>query len=421
MSTDHGDGRLKVGRGTAATVLLVIAAGSMSGCFSRAKKERLDAEHDNVRVEGRVEWSAPVTGPVLLFVSAVGEPETIYGYRVIEEPREFEFALPRGRSYSLWAVEDADRDYRCEPGDRGSESLIHDAVDDVQGVVVGIEADSRTHLTETYDARESPPVDLLVMARSFANTGTVVELTDERFSTEWADKGITAPVTVLLEVGAGTYMLQEFDRKRIPVLFVHGAGGTPRDFTYLIEHLDDRLQPWIYHYPSGFQLREIAEHLNDTIEELHVRHRFEEMYVVAHSMGGLVSRSFIQQNASNGHAYVTRFLTISTPWHGHSGATMGVRFAPDSVPSWHDMVPGSEFQVEILETPIPESLKFQLFFSYKGSSMLTEGADDGSVSLHSQLAHSVQQEADTVYGFNETHTTVLSNDEVVARLAEFLR
>ena len=407
--------------GSRVAVAALVVACTLPACFSRAKKQHLIVEREFVLVQGRVEWEPPVTGPVLLFASAPDQPEKVYGYKVIEEPREFRLRLPRGESYSLWAVEDADRDLLCDPDERGTQPVTLELHEEITDLVVRIEADSRTPLTAVFDVQESVLGHVLELEKTFANTGTIVDLSDERFSKEWAGKGIGAPITFLIEVGAGTYMLQEYDPNRIPVLFVHGSEGSPRDFSYLIDNLDDRLQPWVFHYPSGFGLRQIASHLNDTIEELHVRHGFEEMYVVAHSMGGLVSRSFLQRNAGNAHDYITKFLTISTPWQGHSAARMGVRVAPDAVPSWHDMVPGSEFQVEILGTPLPEQLEFWLFFSYKGSSMFTGGADDGSVAVQSQLAHSVQGEATRVHGFNESHTSILTSDEVMVRVNEFLQ
>ena len=51
---------------------------------------------------------------------------------------------------------------------------------------------------------------------------------------------------------------------------------------------------------------------------------------------------------------------------------------------------------------------------------MTEGADDGSVLLSSQLDVQVQQGAEQVLGFNENHTSILESAEVTEVVNAFL-
>ena len=53
--------------------------------------------------------------------------------------------------------------------------------------------------------------------------------------------------------------------------------------------------------------------------------------------------------------------------------------------------------------------------------MFTEGADDGSVALSSQLDLGVQHEAGRMFGFNESHMSILENIEVANLVNDFLR
>jgi len=76
------------------------------------------------------------------------------------------------------------------------------------------------------------------------------------------------------------FFKEKYDPGKIPVLFVHGAVGTPLGWENIVGHMDlDRFQPWFYYYP----------------------------------------------------------------WNGHRMSEKGVWQAPQAVPSWYDMVPDSEF------------------------------------------------------------------------------
>ena len=77
----------------------------------------------------------------------------------------------------------------------------------------------------------------------------------------------------------------------------------------------------------------IGSGLNGVIKKLHDTYRFNTLYVTAHSMGGLVSRSFIMKNVyEDGEDYIKLFVSISTPWDGHRAAEKGVENAPSVIP-----------------------------------------------------------------------------------------
>jgi hypothetical protein len=80
------------------------------------------------------------------------------------------------------------------------------------------------------------------------------------------------------------------------------------------------------------------------------------------------------------------FVTISTPWGGHRATELGVEYAPAVVPAWLDMQPGNAFLKGILQPNLPPECRYYLFFSYGGGSSLIRGANDGVVTLTSELA-----------------------------------
>ena len=58
----------------------------------------------------------------------------------------------------------------------------------------------------------------------------VFTLDDPLFSREIATKGMWKFYDFLLETRPGIYFLKPYDPGKIPVLFIHGMDGTPRDF-----------------------------------------------------------------------------------------------------------------------------------------------------------------------------------------------
>jgi hypothetical protein len=137
-------------------------------------------------------------------------------------------------------------------------------------------------------------------------------------------------------------------------------------------------------------------------------------------MGGLVTRAALNytiENVGTGRTvHVPAFVSISTPWNGHSGAARGVQYSPVVAPSWEDMAPGSSFLTRLSQTALPPECEYSLFFSYRDGGMLSGEADDGTVTVSSELAMPIQRQAARVMGFDENHTSILVSGEVAAQL-----
>ena len=107
----------------------------------------------------------------------------------------------------------------------------------------------------------------------------------------------------VLQEKRGLYMLEPYDPDRIPVLMVHGLWSSPmtwmdmfndlRSFPEIREHY----QFWFYLYPSGqpfwnsaTELRRDLQDLRTAFDPKHQDQMMDQMVLVGHSMGGLVSR-----------------------------------------------------------------------------------------------------------------------------------
>lgn len=335
--------------------------------------------------------------------------------------------------YAVGAFEDLNRDTRY--ADEPALKLLHpdrmlelEAGGRVDSLDLVIPPDGRFAIDavdpfaqQTRDlAARSHEDQIYVSLDSVAVEGKLAELADPRFGEASGKLGYFDVYTFAWKLGPGIYFLEPFDPKKIPVLFVHGAEGYPQQFTKLIEGLDrTRFQPWIFFYPSGARLDAVAHFLSEQIARLELRLGFEALAVVAHSMGGLVSRAFILDH----HARVDRdsvrvFVSISTPWEGVASARSGVERSPVVVDAWRDVAAGSSFLRSLFyedaaaKTPrhLPETVAYHLIF----------GVSDETISVPSAIRWQVVREAGDRWPLPYGHVEILSSPEASLLLNEIL-
>ena len=260
----------------------------------------------------------------------------------------------------------------------------------------------------------------IYVPRTYVDVGTILNLDDEKFILDNGKIGLWQPFLFFKDIGEGIYFLDPYNPKKIPILFVHGAGGTPVSWKPIIAKLDrQRYQPWFFYYPSGFRLSALSNALNRFITELHNKYKFKGLYIVAHSMGGLISRNFILKNIyNNNQNYISKFISISTPWNGIKSAKIGVKMATTVIPNWHDLSPDSKFIKKIYNKQLP--IEFHLLFGVKGTYNPLMENNDGVVELSSALDYRAQTDAFSCYGFNENHGSILSSPLLITHLLKVI-
>lgn len=244
-----------------------------------------------------------------------------------------------------------------------------------------------------------------------ASMGARAALSDPRFSPRNVRQGVWSPRTFQRRVLGGIYFIEGYDPYRIPVLFIHGMNGSPRDFGFLIHRLDRRpFQPCVFFYESGAHLPDVAAHLAHKVRELRSIYGVTTIAIVAHSMGGLIARDVLVNHLEENLIVVPVLVTISTPWSGHAGAAFGARYAPVVVDSWRDLASGSTYIESLFSASarLPASTRHHLIFTY-GQGWASLGASsDEVVTVASQLNGSAQEQAQRTYGFNATHAGILN-------------
>ena len=253
--------------------------------------------------------------------------------------------------------------------------------------------------------------------------GEVADVSEERFSSEKAAGGYWEPAAYPMQVGIGVYFTEKYDPSRIPVVFVHGAAGSPNDFNTFFDDFDrKRFQLWFYHYPSGRALAEVGGALDRGIRLLRSHYGFDKIHVVAHSMGGLVSRYAILENERASRPCIGRFASISSPFGGQEFAATGVKRAPSVIPSWRDIEPGSDFIDGIFSKKLRGDVDHLLIYGNKSSRGWGLPAEnDGTVSVVSMTYEPAVKDAVEVESHVEDHMSILSNPEVIREVEVFLR
>ena len=255
------------------------------------------------------------------------------------------------------------------------------------------------------------------------NLGEVAKVSEARFSSESAQAGYWEPAGYPMKVGLGIYFTEKYDANRTPVVFVHGAAGSPKDFEDFIATFDrKRFQLWFFHYPSGRRLSEMGASLDRGLRLLHSHHRFEKVHVVAHSMGGLVARRAILDNLDSKDPCIGRFVSISSPFGGQEFAATGVKRAPSVIPSWRDIEPKSDFLEDVFEDRLLGDVEHMMLYGTKSSkSWGLPPENDGTLSVESMTFDLAVKDAVALKEYHDDHMSILSNREVIREVERFLR
>jgi triacylglycerol esterase/lipase EstA (alpha/beta hydrolase family) len=114
-------------------------------------------------------------------------------------------------------------------------------------------------------------------------------------------RGFTAPTDT--SVKPKLTFLEPYQRGKIPVVFIHGLYSDPLTWVDMLNDLRAqpdlyaRFQFWLFRYPTGGELLESAAVLRqrlcqarNTFDPMHTDPALDNMVLVGHSLGGLVSK-----------------------------------------------------------------------------------------------------------------------------------
>lgn len=263
-----------------------------------------------------------------------------------------------------------------------------------------------------------PSIDVMKqLGKNTKNIGRVVSLDDAIFGRDFASMGLWRPFDFVEQVGGGLLLLQDYDKDKIPLLLVHGMGGSSAEFTDIVASIDQhKYQPWVLYYPSGVNLDLISDYLLEALQQLSHQYQFRQVGIIAHSMGGLMIRSYVMKQQQSATPYDVAFVvTINSPLYGMESAANGVKNSPIVIQAWIDVARDSAYVKRVHRWPWPDTIPYHLVFSY------LPGEDgDGVVPLNSQLSPSLQREATQIHGFEAQHADILKQPVFMEKLNDIL-
>ncbi len=126
----------------------------------------------------------------------------------------------------------------------------------------------------------------------------------------------------------GLYLLEPYNPDKIPVVFIHGLMSSPSTWMSMVNSLRNdynirrNFQFWFFKYSSGnpvfYSVGALRRALNRAQKKYattpEAKNSFSRMVIVGHSMGGLISRTLLQDDPY----YLVEKLT-NTTWNEFSG------------------------------------------------------------------------------------------------------
>jgi len=392
-------------------LVLLISLLVLSGCGLGEIREQANTTENVGTIKGTVKVDNTQKGPIM-----VERFRLIGGIFVSEDKMiasangNYYFTVNPG-NYYISATIDANSDGDIQEGE--SFNYHRKPNGDPAEIIIN---SKQTVIVETITITDTPPTgaekyqSMVKFEAPEKNIGLVVNMNTSMMNSDNYSMGLWRPLDFVAQVGGGLLFLQKYDKKKTPVLFVHGINGGPKNWAMVIDNMDrQRFQPWLLYYPSGVRLDMVSDYLVKAVTELQNKYKFKRFNVIAHSMGGLVTRSFIKkftEQFPKAARNISLVMTINSPMDGMASAASGVKHSPIVISSWRDVATGSEFLENIHNWAWPQYIDYHLVFSYTKTKN-----GDGVVSLQSQIPKKLQAEAVRMYGFNNGHADILLDEQ----------
>lgn len=137
---------------------------------------------------------------------------------------------------------------------------------------------------------------------------------DDFFAPRFGTMGLYRPIEFMAHTQGNLFQLEKYHPQKTLVIFVHGVEGTPQDWKYLVDGLEqEQFQSWFFYYPSGLPLNNLGNMLARSIMLLAQTPGYDikNLIIVAHSMGGLVAHLSDRTQAVQGIFHDAAVLHIS--------------------------------------------------------------------------------------------------------------
>ncbi len=397
-------------------ISLIVTGLVISSCAIKDLKEDLDTVVEEYGyLKGQATGSDDDSDVLVGLFKRDKDDLSISNLQVVSSGENFYMLVPNG-DYALLAFSDLNGDFTYQSGEPAArinnpvinwfkDMQLKDRIDYKTLQIQQIELKNTTTLEPTLDMSLESLRKKTMVAENFLR---VVSWGDDNFSKENATRSLWEPSWFQKEIGYGLYLLEDFDPTKKSILLVHGILDSPPIFETLAEAIPADYQLLLFHFPSGFPLEHSAYALNEALDELTRRYQIPQLDIIAHSMGGLVSKGMLYLADEALRQKLRLFISIASPYGGDASAVW-TKWSPIVAPVWWAMVPDSPYLKKIDELDLSQGPRHHLIFTYSHEAGGKSEGDDGVVTVKSQLVESAQRNATAIYGIADSHVGVVNN------------
>lgn len=389
-----------------------------SSCAFIRLKEDLNNMAAHRGVHGAISATKHPSEPIILI--AYDEKQKPVAFKKVAPNTDYYlFNLPKNRNFTIAAFEDKNENSKY---DKGEPALIAETSGgNSPSETLNIHLSPKNAIPATLKTNIDEMPDDIGEKNTIA-IGTITTLDNPLFDEKHASEGLWTPHQFLSKYGLGVYFLETYDPAKTPILFVYGIKGFPRAWKTFIDKIDhSKFQAWIYFYPTGYSIPSSGKALDIVMSQIQDKFKLKKLFIVAHSMGGLVAKEYIRRAiGKKNDSHIKLLITLATPWGGDKDAEWGTK-APATVPAWNDIVPSSEFIKNTSPKDIGDRIPFYLFFSFKGDRKPFRFNNDNVITLRSALRWNMERRATKVYGFDTAHADILRFPETIETCNEIFK
>lgn len=207
--------------------------------------------------------------------------------------------------------------------------------------------------------------------------------------------------------------IDNYDQSKEPLIIVHGIRGNPKDLQEVVDRFkDSRYQLLVLAY-ADFKKRTSVNGsmFADELRKLNA----PKMTIVAHSMGGLVTRKALVDLERSGSEKEFTLFAVDTPWHGFDGPSdheFRYRIAEMFIPAGlEDMRARSDFFKGINQSKL-SSVKVYLSFAEEGDEAFGPSEADQLIipEMKENLEKAIALTQEDVMVFPGNHMTVIGDE-----------
>jgi hypothetical protein len=193
---------------------------------------------------------------------------------------------------------------------------------------------------------------------------------DDHYQRRLHDFGVGFEDRYLAQHGPGLCSYGPFDPSREPVILVHGIHDSPGDMIQMAERLRSEGRQVLFfcyedlHDGNAESGAALARELS-ALRAAYPRDRAASLDIVAHSMGGLVTRSAFSSLSSASSEASRRagfseiaVTTLDTPLAGAPEGLPGILATISNMDTYHDMGSSSAFFRDLRTMPLPGGVSF---------------------------------------------------------------